>query len=284
MRWPIISWGHCLLWYCWLSIEITMPTIDWNENSDYQLKVSADYSYRLKWWWNEKGQLSIEMKIPTTDWKWNCRSCLCDYPVFCLSIGLLIGNERPSRTSLWSRVCRKCCTLLELGILLIGQLFVLPRKLKICSCFLTIWLSLCLSDYRMKMSTIDWKKNAVPVYCFYLSDILTICLSFWLSIELKTADERLKLPFLSTVSALQFEFLSTIEVLDACVNQYQYWPGKERSRGKDVFTFQTQFARLRDQSTTHFIRNTVSFFLWSELTNKTVQDNGHHLKFCPSWL
>ena len=55
-------------------------------------------------------------------------------------------------------------------------------------------------------------------------------------------------------------FLSTVEVLDACVNQYQYWSGKERSRGKDVLTFQTQFARLRDQSTMHFIRYTVSLF------------------------
>ena len=66
------------------------------------------------------------------------------------------------------------------------------------------------------------------------------------------------MPFLSTVDVLPF--LSTVEVLDACVNQYQYWSGKEPSRGKDVLTFQTQFARLRDQSTTHFIRNTVSLF------------------------
>ena len=38
--------------------------------------------------------------------------------------------------------------------------------------------------------------------------------------------------------------------------------GKERSRGKDDLTFKTQFARLRDQSTTHFMRNTycLSFF------------------------
>ena len=42
------------------------------------------------------------------------------------------------------------------------------------------------------------------------------------------------MPFLFTVHVLPF--LSTIEVLDVCVNQYQYWSGKERSRGKDVLT------------------------------------------------
>ena len=88
------------------------------------------------------------------------------------------------------------------------------------------------------------------------------------------------MPFLFTVDVLPF--LSTVEVLDACVNQCQDWSGKECSRGTDVLTFLIQFARLRDQSTTHFIRNTIAL-LWSDLTNKTAQDNGHHLKFFPSW-
>ena len=82
-------------------------------------------------------------------------------------------------------------------------------------------------------------------------------------------------------------FLSTVEVLDACVNQYQYWSGKERSRGKDVLTFQTQFARLRDQSTMHFIRYTVSLFCcgvsWQTKPSRTMASISNSVHLDCSW-
>ena len=175
-----ISWRHCLLWYRSL-IEMTMPTIDWNENSDYRLKISADY--RLKWWWNAKGQLSIEMKIPTTDWKWNCRSCLCDYPITCPSIGFLIGNERPSRTSLWSK----------------GLLKMLYSFRAWGSCWLVSFL--CCQGH--------WK------YRSCLSDHLTICLSIWLSNENVDYWLERKMPFLSTVPVYRTIWLSV------CLSDYR---------------------------------------------------------------
>ena len=100
------------------------------------------------------------MKIPITDWKWNCRSCLCDYPIICLSIGLLIGNERPSRTSLWSKGLLKMLYFLEIGDPASWSAFCAAKDIEnIVPVFLTIWLSVCLSDYRMNMSTIDWKEK-----------------------------------------------------------------------------------------------------------------------------
>ena len=272
-----------------------IPTIDWK---------SADY--RLKWWWNGKGQLSIEMKIPTTDWKWNCRSCLHDYPILyiitCLSVGLLIGNERPSRTSLWSKGLLKmlysfrawgscwlvsflCCQghwnyrsclsdhlTICLSIWLSNENvdYQLENAVPV---YRTIWLSVCLSDYRLnwKLPINDWNCRS--------------CLPFFMSYrKLPTNDWNCRscLPFMSVLP-----FLSTVEVLDACVNQYQYWSGKERSRGKDVLTFQTQFARLRDQSTMHFIRYTVSLFCcgvsWQTKPSRTMASISNSVHLDCSW-
>ena len=146
-----ISWRHCLLWYCWLSIEMTMPTIDWNENFDYRLKISADY---LIDWNNDetkKANYRLKWKKANIDWKWNCRSCLCDYPIICLSIGLLIGMknanyqlemkglvERPCD----QRVCWKCCTLSELRDSASWSAFCAAKDIEnIVPVYLTIWLS-----------------------------------------------------------------------------------------------------------------------------------------------
>ena len=177
--------------------------------------------------WKKRPTIDWNEKMSTIDWKWNGRSSLSDYPIICLSIWLLIqkcwlsiiGNERPSRTSLKGSA--------ENAVLFLSD----PAG----------WSAFCAAKDI---------ENIVPVY-------LSVGLSDY---RMKNADYRLKrkMPFLSTVHVLPFP--STIEVLDACVNQYQYWSEKECSRGKDVLTFQSQFARLRDQSTTHFIRNTVSLF------------------------
>ena len=135
--------------------------------------------------------------------------------------------------------------------MLVGQLFVLPRTLKISflsfwpSDYLSIWLSnenvdyrlkkkmpflstvpvyrtiwlfVCLSDYRLnwKLPTNDWKCRS--------------CLPFMSYRKLPTNDWKLR----AVPVYIELPFLSTVEVLDAYVNQYQYWSGKERSRGKDV--------------------------------------------------
>ena len=119
---------------------------------------------------------------------------------------------------------------------------------------------------KWKPPTIDWYEKSADFRLKMKMSFLSIWLSDYLSVYLTidwrmpTIDSKERMPFLSAVHVLPF--LSTIEASDACVNQYQYWSGKECSRGKDVVTFQSQFARLRDQSTTHFIRNTycLSFF------------------------
>ena len=122
------------------------------------------------------------MKIPTTDWKWNCRSCLCDYPITCLSIGLLIGNERPSRTSLWSKGLLKMLYFLEIGD---------PAS----------WSAFCAAKD-------IWKCRSC------LSDHLTICLSIWLSNEHVDYRLKRKMPFLFYRSCLSDHL--TIDWIENC--------------------------------------------------------------------
>ena len=125
------------------------PTIDWNENTDYWLKMKLS-------------------------------SCLCDYPITCPSIGSLIGNERPSRTSLWSK----------------GLLKMLYSFRAWGSCWLVSFL--CCQGH--------WK------YRSCLSDHLTICLSIWLSNE--NVDYRLKeMPFLS-IAIGPSDYLSVFLTID----------------------------------------------------------------------
>ena len=128
-----------------------------NENTDYWLKMKLSF-------------------------------CLCDYPIICLSIGLLIGNERPSGTSLWSK----------------GLLKMLYSFRAWGSCWLVSFLW-CQGH---------WK------YRFCLSDHPTICLSIWLSNE--NVDSWLKgkcrscLPFLSIGPSDYLSVFLTIEWIENC--------------------------------------------------------------------
>ena len=175
---------------------------------------------------------------------WNYRSCLSDHLTICLSIWLSnenvdyqLENAVPVYRTIW------------------------------------VWLSVCLSDYRLnwKLPINDWNcRSYLPFFMSYR--------------KLPTNDWNCRscLPFMFVLP-----FLSTVEVLDACVNQYQYWSGKERSRGKDVLTFQTQFARLRDQSTMHFIRYTVSLFCcgvsWQTKPSRTMASISNSVHLDCSW-
>ena len=137
-------------------------------------KCRLDIDWKFKWWWNEEGQqLSIEMKKKkaTIDSKWKCRLCLSDCLTtsICLFIWLsiemkkcrlsIIGNtEKASHThgraSLWSKGLLKMLYSFRalIGILLVGQLFVLPRISKMKISFLSIWLSIemKIADWRLK--------------------------------------------------------------------------------------------------------------------------------------
>ena len=165
--------------------------------------------------------------MPTIDWKWNCLSCLSDYPIICLSIWLLIEMkiadyqlemkglvERPCD----QRVCWKCCTLLELRDSAGWSAFSAAKNIEKWKC--RSWLTI--------------EKNAVLVY----RSCLTV-----------PVNNR---------------------GLDACVSQYQYWSGKERSRGKNGLNF-PRSVRKAEGPVDHALyqKHCLSFLLWSELTTKS---------------
>ena len=181
------DWGAIDRCVCGECCAMRMPRQCVPTNSDYQLKINADY--RLKWWWNEKANYRL---------KWKYRLLIENETVvpvyFTIRLPVRLSDywlemkgivERPCD----QRVCWKFCTLLELGDPAGWSAFCAAKDIEnIVPDFLTIWLSVCLSDYRMKMSTIDWRQKCRS--CLPFLSIRTI----WPSVCLSDYQLNWKLP------------------------------------------------------------------------------------------